>query len=245
MSHRPPTGRFVELGDFTPPGLPARQIRAYLPASLHITHPHATLYLLDGQNVFGDHGSFAGGWHAHEAVERLRGPGTWPTAVVALPNAGLRRLQEYGTRVDVFLATLLGELIPRVEAQLGGGGPRLIGGASMGGLAALYAWFHHPQTFDGAMAMSPSLWYNHRSAMRQILRGDWPLPERGRLYVDAGARERGQMFSDAEQLSAVLAGLAPERVMWRPDRRGAHHERHWRRRLPKALRFLLKRQKDR
>lgn len=212
-----------------------------MPSFLDPDRPHATLYLLDGQNVFDDHGSFAGGWHAHATLERLRGPGTWPTVLVALPNAGLMRLQEYGSRVDTLLETLLGELVPRVEARLGGGGPRIIGGASMGGLASLYAWFHHPHAFDGALVMSPSLWYNHRATMRHILRGDWPLPGRGRLYVDAGARERGHMFSDAEQLSAALAARAPERVMWRPDRRGAHHERHWRRRLPKALRFLLRR----
>jgi hypothetical protein len=29
-----------------------------------------TLYLFDGQNVFGDEGSFAGGWHTHAAVDR-------------------------------------------------------------------------------------------------------------------------------------------------------------------------------
>jgi hypothetical protein len=31
-----------------------------------------------------------------------------------------------------------------------------------------------------------------------------------------------------------------EKLMWRPDAKGTHSERHWRRRLPKALRFLFR-----
>ena len=29
-----------------------------------------------------------------------------------------------------------------------------------------------------------------------------------------------------------------DRLMWRPDSKGTHSEVHWRRRLPKALRFI-------
>jgi hypothetical protein len=61
--------------------------------------------------------------------------------------------------------------------------------------------------------------------------------------VDAGARERGRMLADATTLAALLArsGLGADRLLWRPDARGVHHERSWRRRLPKALRFLFRR----
>lgn len=237
MSGAATHGHVVALGDFTPHGFATRPIRAYVPASLDLSCPHATLVLLDGQNVFGDHGSYAGGWHAHDAVNRLGKRDHWKPVIVAIPNAGQQRLQEYGSHVADFVAALVEGLLPR----LGPGGPRVIGGSSMGGLAALYAWFHHPDRFDGAMVMSPSLWYGHRAAMHHILRGDWPIPALGRLYLDAGARERGRMFADAEALARGLAAMGPERLRWRPDPRGAHHERHWRRRLPAALRFLFRR----
>lgn len=52
----------------------------------------------------------------------------------------------------------------------------------------------------------------------------------------------GQVLRDGAHLAALLAarGLSPaaRQLLWRPDQRGSHNERAWRRRLPKALRFL-------
>lgn len=236
-------GRTVELGPFTPPGGPARPVRAYVPTRVDLSRPHPTLYLLDGQNVFGDHGSYAGGWHAHEAVERLAAKTLDPPVIVAVANGGVHRISELGAGLDGFLNMFISDLIPRVEAALGGGGPRVLGGASLGGLASLHAWIHHPHVFHSALVMSPSLWFQHRALLHHVERGHWPLPRAGRLYLDAGARERGRMYADAAHLAAVLrgAGMGEDRLLWRPDRRGAHHERHWRRRLPRALRFLFRR----
>lgn len=230
-----------DLGTFTPPHGPERPVRAYVPRRVDVGRPHATLFLLDGQNVFGDDGSYAGGWHAHEAVERM-GPSFHAPVIVAVDNGGAERIHEMGTHVRDFVDALVTQLVPRVRAELGGGGARVIGGASLGGLASLVAWLHHPDTFDAALAMSPSLWFAHRRWPRQIERGDVTLPARGKLYLDAGRRERGHLFADAEALARWLLanGLPPARLMWRPDAKGAHHERHWRRRLPKALRFAFR-----
>jgi hypothetical protein len=43
-------------------------------------------------------------------------------------------------------------------------------------------------------------------------------------------------------MTAHLAGRGydDDRLMFRPDSRGAHNEASWRRRLPKALRFLYR-----
>lgn len=240
-ARRLPPGRFVDLGEHPLPGFTARRVRAYVPATIDLRGPHATLYLFDGQNVFFDQGSYAGGWYAHEAVDALGGRGTCPPVVVGISHGGRRRNAELGARAFEFLDALVTHVLPRVEARLGGGGRRVIGGSSLGGHAALLAWIHHHELFDGALAMSPSLWVARRRHLQHITRGDWPLPPQGSLYLDAGARERGSMFEDAELLAGHLAtrGLGPDRLLWRPDRRGIHHERHWRRRLPKALRFLF------
>ena len=49
-----------------------RKVRIYLPKRLRETDPPRPLVLMfDGQNVFHDEPSFAGGWHAHLAVERI------------------------------------------------------------------------------------------------------------------------------------------------------------------------------
>ncbi len=233
-------GRFLHLGDFGPPSFVARPVMAYVPARLDIRAPHPTLYLLDGQNVFGDHGSYAGGWHAHDAADRLPRRSFLPPVIVAIGHGGVLRNRELGVQAPSFVEQVARVLVPEVEARLGGGGPRVIGGASLGGLASLVALIRHPEVFEGALAMSPSLWFGRRAVLRRLERGAWTLPPGARLYLDAGRRERGSMFADAEGLARLLAarGLG-SRLMWRPDAKGAHHEKHWRRRLPKALRFLF------
>lgn len=231
-------GRFVDLEPFQPPGGPSRPVRAYVPAGPEDA-ARPLLVLFDGQNVYGDEGSFAGGWYAHDAVDRLTGRTARAPIVVAVENGGHRRVREMGVRARDFAHAVARELLPLVAGRFPLDGPehRAVGGASLGGLAALHAWFDHPDAFGAAMAMSPSLWFAEGELLREIEAGR-PVPG-GRLYVDAGARERGRMFADAERLAAVLAPLVAD-LRWRPDRRGTHHERHWRRRLPGALRFLFR-----
>ena len=220
-------------------------MRAYVPRTLKSAAAHPVLFLLDGQNVFDDHGSYAGGWHAHDVVDRLWQQTVDAPIVVAVANGGAHRNKELGAGLSDFIDALVSDVVPRVGAQFGRASRRAIGGASLGGLASLVAWFRRNDVFDSAVVMSPSLWFSHRSVQHHIERGDWAIPKRGRLYVDAGARERGHMFTDAEEVCRWLKGngLPAERMMWRPDRRGAHHEKHWGRRLPKALRFVFARPK--
>lgn len=231
------TSGLVSLPAFTPPGGHPRPVRAFVPAGP--SRPRPLLLLFDGQNVFSDEGSHAGGWYAHEAAAGLGERTFERPIVVGVGNGGLRRADELGAHVDRFLAGVVTELVPRLRARFDVAS-LVVGGASLGGLAALHAWLTLP-TFDGALVMSPSLWFGRRALLRSV--EHLPLRATGRLYVDAGARERGRMFADAELLCAVLRarGLGEDRLLWRPDRRGGHHERHWRRRLPKALRFLFRR----
>jgi enterochelin esterase-like enzyme len=244
---RHPPGRFVGLGRFTPPGAPARPVRAYVPSGVDDTRPRALLVLLDGQNVFSDHGSFAGGWHAQDAVDHLVATTVVAPIIVAVDNGGTHRLTELGRDARLFAHALAHDLLPQLTATFALRGPagRVIGGASLGGLTALYTAFDHPEAFGGALAMSPSLWFGRRCLPRRLAHGEVTVPPGVRVYLDAGARERGRMFADAADLATWLRrhGLPPADLLWRPDQRGAHHEKHWRRRLPKALRFLFRRER--
>ena len=67
-------GRFLTWGPLELPGFPERRIRVYIPGGSTPVSERPALYLFDGQNVFGDEGSFAGGWWAHAAVERSATP---------------------------------------------------------------------------------------------------------------------------------------------------------------------------
>ena len=251
-------GQFVDLGTVHPTGLGPRRVRAYVPTEPPAGTKRPLLVLFDGQNVFGDEGSFAGGWHAHEAVDKLVAWKPVAPIVVGVDHGGVSRIDELtpfgdgrrGGKLDAVIGTLVDELLPRLHArfELGyGPGSHFVGGSSLGGLAALYSHLTRPDVFGGAIAMSPSLWFA-RAKVDAFVR-EQKNPYRSRIYLDAGAREGGgRMLPLAEKFAEHFRSRGwsqpePEerrdlRILMRADARGGHDERAWRRRFPKALRFL-------
>lgn len=250
-----PVGQLLSWGALAVPGFGPREVRVYLPGGDVPPAQRPVLYLFDGQNVFGDEGSFAGGWWAHTAVERLRRyRGLSLPIVVGIANGGAMRMDELspwplpggggGGRADAFLDWLVGTLVPRVQAEYGTRPDpfsAVIGGSSLGGLAALHAHYRHPKVFGGALCMSPSLFAGGGALFREIEAR--PRPMVSRIYLDCGLREgKGQLAKLGESMVRTLEtkGYPPEQLRWRLDRRGAHNERAWRKRLPGALRFMFR-----
>jgi enterochelin esterase-like enzyme len=241
-------------GPYAVPGLKPRHLRIYLPRAFSPDEPRHALLMFDGQNVFDDAPSHAGGWHLHEAVEKLaraRPPRPAPI-VVGIDHGGEERIAElspfphgaWAGRLEVLVDWVVGTVVPTLASALRLHPPPLglaIGGSSMGGLAALWAHFHHPEFFGGALAMSPALWLARRAIFDDLARR--PTPPVSRIYLDAGAREgRGILVPEVAALAAHLRarGYDEDHLMFRPDPRGAHNEASWRRRLPKALRFMYR-----
>lgn len=254
----PAHGHFAELGKVNPVGFAPRRVRAYIPAGRVVVRP--LLVMFDGQNLFDDDRSFAGGWHTQQAIEQFARTHRAPAPIiVGLDHGGVARIAELtpfsdgrrGGGLDAIMGTVIDELLPRVRARFPIGlGPAscFVGGASLGGLAALYLHLVRPDVFGGALAMSPSLWFT-RVRFAKFVHAQ-PRPQRSRIYLDIGAREgEGQTLPIVESFAAKLrargwgepAARGELRVMMRPDARGKHNEKAWRRRFPKALRFLLAR----
>src|SRR5262245_45147840 len=111
-----------------------RQVRVHVPDRLALPAP--VLVLFDGQNVFGDEGSYAGGWHADAANSRLPSTVRRPL-VVGVDHGGTERIRELWQDLDPFLSFVQGEVLPAVRARWEIDAARTgIGGSSMGGLAA-------------------------------------------------------------------------------------------------------------
>ena len=245
-------GEVNVLGPFETPGFKPRHVRVYLPRKYTPERPWFGLWMFDGQNLFGDEGSFSGGWHLHEAVEGLARSRRPVPVVIGIDHGGESRIEELNPfehngqpgRLGDFLAWVTGTLMPALTAELclhPGPLGAVIGGSSMGGLAALWSHFHHPEAFGGALVMSPSFWINGQAIFADI--AAQPDPPVSRVYLDAGGREdKGRLLPVVAAMAAHLAGRGwdADRLTWRPDARGGHNEASWRRRLPKALRFLYR-----
>lgn len=238
------------LGPYNIPGIGHRRVRVFLPPGPRESSP-PVLYMFDGQNVFDDAPSFAGGWHLHEAVRAISPRRHQRPVVVALEHGGVARIDELSPwpwgqgqgRADALLAWMTGDLVPRLGAELGlATVPHrvYVGGSSMGGLCALYAHFRHPATFGGALAMSPSLWFAGQRIFEFV--ASQSRPWTSRIYLDAGAHEaNGRMLRLTERMARDLQGRGYEQdtLRFRADPKGKHQEADWRRRAPAALRFFF------
>jgi predicted alpha/beta superfamily hydrolase len=252
-------GEINVLGPFEVPELSARHIRIYLPRGYAPDRAGGSfaLYLFDGQNVFDDAPSFVGGWHIHEAAERLARSGRpvprQVPVIIGIDHGGTSRIDELSPfewksgrpgQISVLLDWLTGTLMPALQEELNLRGVPLgavIGGSSMGGLAALWSHFHYSQAFGGALVLSPSLWLANQAIFADI--AAQPDPALSRIYLDMGGREdKGRQLPIAAAMAAHLAGRGwdSDSLLWRPDAKGGHNEASWRRRLPKALRFLYR-----
>lgn len=238
------------LGPLQVPGLDPRLVRVYLPRAYDPARPSLALYLFDGQNDFGDEPSFAGGWHAHEAVEALARRKRPMPVVIGIDHGGRNRIRELSPfpmdgepgQLEALLEWITGSLMPSLTAELNlvpGPWGAVIGGSSMGGLAAFWSHFRHPEAFGGALVMSPSFWLADQAIFDDF--AGRPTPAASRLYLDGGAREdKLRLVTILGRMARLLAarGYGPDRLLWLTDPRGAHSEASWRRRLPRALRFL-------
>lgn len=242
--------QLLVLGPFPVPHLAARRVRIHLPSHAG-EGPPPLLVMFDGQNVFHDEPSFAGGWHLHATARKIATKRRLEPAVVGVDHGGVDRIHElvpwpaarsHG-KLDHLLDWVTGFLMPMLARDHGLApdiGQRIIGGSSLGGLAALYAHHRHPEVFGGVMAMSPSLWIGGQRIFDLV--SSTSKPWTSRIYLDAGAHEAGgSMARAAERMAALLSsrGYGKDALRFRRDPSGKHTERDWRRRAPAALRFLL------
>lgn len=225
---------------------------------------HPVIYFQDGQNIFDPKTAFGGvAWGAGEvAAELVRAREITPPILVAIAHAGVHRIDEYTpTRADYegmegekkrsagdakryarFVET---ELKPFIDARyLTLPGPRTtsVVGSSMGGLVSLYFGLWHPRVFGSVAALSPSLWWDDRVALRDFAR----LTRRPdvRLWLDTGTAEEGWEVVPLFRDTLIGAGWTlGESLAYREIVGGEHTEAAWAARLPEVLRFLVGRER--
>lgn len=240
-----------------------RELLVYLPASHHeSSRRYPVIYMHDGQNLFDALTSYTGEWYVDETMMGLEQEGI-EAIIVGIPNMGGERLNEYspfiqarlgGGRGDQYLDFLTQTVKPLIDASfltLPERESTGILGSSMGGLISLYGFFRHPQIFGMAGAMSPAFWFGQRAIFPYVENAPY-VP--GKVYLDAGTLEaRGRQLISRKYAWSVTGAAQEMRdllvakgyrdgkdVLYVEEGGAPHHESAWARRLPDALRWLLK-----
>jgi predicted alpha/beta superfamily hydrolase len=186
--------------------------------------------------------------------------------VVGIPNMGEQRLLEYTPFREArrrpglgqaYAAFLVETVKPRVDRDFRTLADRAhtgLMGSSLGGLIGLYAFFRCADVFGMAGAFSPALFL--RVAETFAYFRDVPAAQ-GKIYMDVGSREAysgkretRRMRQDSEKYLETVRAMREVLVqrgyhqgadlMYVEDEGARHHESAWARRLPDALRFLLR-----
>lgn len=223
-----------------------RDILIYFPPSYRTSEKrYPVLYMHDGQNLFDEATAYAGhDWRVDETMEALSREG-FEAIVIGMYHGGEQRLIEYNPfpgkwhgRGEEHVAFVCETLKPFIDANFRTCPERAatgIFGSSMGGLISLFAFFRRPDIFGMCGAMSPSLFVNHNAIVRYAR--DAAFAD-GKIYLDNGTRE-----PSARPMYEMLRakGYRVRRhLKYVSERGGTHNESAWARRLPNALRFLLK-----
>ncbi|MBK8027042.1 MAG: alpha/beta hydrolase [Chloroflexi bacterium] len=242
------TGSLLTWPDCHSPQLDnVRDVHILLPPSYDVEpeRRYPVVYMQDGQNLFDDRVAFGGqDWRVDDTMQALAQEGI-EALVVGIHHGGQDRVSEYNPyahfwngRGETYLRFLTETIKPAVDGDfrtLPDAGHTGIFGSSMGGLISLYAFFARPEVFGMAGAMSPSLWIGGGAIYGTV--SEAPINP-GRLYLDNGTRE-----SSARRMNAMLLNKGYQRdvnLKYVVDYEGEHTESAWARRLPDALRFLLK-----
>ena len=150
---------------------------------------------------------------------------------------------------------VVGEVLPLINTQWGGSLKRerlTFGGASFGGVCALFAAMKYPDTFHSILAESPSLWSAEGKFLRwmQNHTGAWSE----KIFIGSGTREySGTRDHEWQEIDDLLlhynqeaVGILEEkgvhqdegRLAFQVEEGAAHAEWAWGKRLHGSMQYL-------
>jgi predicted alpha/beta superfamily hydrolase len=251
-------GRYVRIRDWTSEILPTpRDLFIHLPEA-YLQEPSRSFPLLllhDGQNLFDGYLSYVKGstWQVGSTADREIAAGmVEPLIVVGIANTGVDRMAEYtptpdlrlgGGQGPLYARLLIEELLPWLQERYRiRSGPESTGiaGASLGGLISLAIGLRYPHVFGRIGVLSPSIWWDERSILKDVrsLSSNLPL----RIWLDIGMAEGPSHVRDTNLLAKLLQDKGwqlGDDLLYRRIPGAGHNEDAWAARFGDVLRFLF------
>lgn len=242
----------------------AREVQIWLPGAYQRepTRRFPVLYMQDGQTLF-DAAVAGAEWQMDEAAQRLIERAEVAPFIIVAVHHGERRIDDYTpTRITMdaqrsgsgrpqtvggdaprYARYLIEELKPEIDRRyrtLPAREHTSVGGASLGGLFALWLALHEPTVFGAALVVSPSVWWDDALLLREAKSVAVEPAQRPRLWLDMGVAEGPEAIRHVRQLrDALLArGWDARSLRYVEDPEGSHDEASWAQRTPDMLRFL-------
>jgi predicted alpha/beta superfamily hydrolase len=251
-------GRYIRVRDWESRFLPSpRDLFIYLPKA-YFSQPERrfpVFVLNDGQNLIDGNLSYVKGstWDIGTTADAEIAAGhVEPLVLVGVANTGSQRIAEYtptpdrrlgGGKGPLYARLLVDELLPMLRDEFRIlPNPEGVGlaGSSLGGLISLSIGLRYPNTFSRIGVLSPSIWWDNRTILRDVrsLHGQLPL----RIWLDIGTGEGLQHVRDTDLMAKLLVAKGwqeGEDLMYRRIPLAQHNEAAWADRFGQVLRFLF------
>ncbi len=147
---------------------------------------------------------------------------------------------------DAFVNQICNQIVPEITSRIGQVvEPRktAILGASMGGLAAIYAAIIRPDFFHTSLSFSPH-WVIGGDSLAEKMMTDFPLPGIHKLWMSRGTKGLDSKYEQSQDYANLLIQKRGYRqdgdLITRTLTDGAHTNATWARYVPAALDFWFK-----
>lgn len=152
--------------------------------------------------------------------------------------------QQYSGGADQFHQFIKNELIPYINARFSTNNDRTIVGHSYGGLFASYGLIKYPETFNNAIIVSPSLWYDKELVIKQALaRPNFNYSNLHKIYFAVGENENGgnyKMVDELTEFTKIIASKPHQNLVLKNDiPNELDHDTIFPAALTKGLMFIL------
>ena len=112
-----------------------------------------------------------------------------------------------------------------------------LGGSSLGGLVTLHLGLAYPDVFGQLLVVSPSVWWDGETLVREVRALAQSTGQR--VWLDVGTDNDGQAGAETLRAALVEKGWTEgDDLAWTLAEGARHHERAWAARVPAMLRFL-------